>query len=483
MRVVLKSAEYTDFRGIREKLIEFDPVSNTIEQPNGTGKTTLEDGFHWVIESKNSNGDSQFKVQSDNVDDPKTKVTLVLDIDGKEVVLSKTPGKWSFNSIECNKSVFEDFLSNIQSIETLRFLSNPMSFMRLHWESRRNFLTKMFCEKISEDSEFSFFMKSMTISDVRKSKSQAKKIANDGLTKCNTIIGVHEKSIAEVFEIDFLSLKLELSAKTAEIEKLSNFDYNNYYQKQIQLQGLEKDFKRMSDDWKTLNSEYILVKDDSYEKSLGCAQCGTKVPKEKFEELQLRRLDSLSAQLETKKKAIIAKKESNQVVRDAFKIIEKDKPSDTVSEILIQLKSGERLLSAQIAKENDIISLNAKIKDEQTRLDSYAKDILQIDSFMDRFNSFLVDNYYKSINENFDGLFFDVENECRCTNAEGTEYKDFSLSEKINAGVQIVSVLSKKIGLQFPLWIDNRESVTNLYPIDTQVINLKVLDIKNTSKP
>ena len=77
--------------------------------------------------------------------------------------------------------------------------------------------------------------------------------------------------------------------------------------------------------------------------------------------------------------------------------------------------------------------------------------------------------------DNFDGLFFDIENECKCTNVLGTEFKDFSLSERINAGVQIVSVLSKKIGLQFPIWIDNRESVSELYPIDTQIINLKVL--------
>ena len=93
---------------------------------------------------------------------------------------------------------------------------------------------------------------------------------------------------------------------------------------------------------------------------------------------------------------------------------------------------------------------------------------------MDRFATFLTENYFKSINDNFEGLFFDIENECKLTNVIGTEYKRFSLSEKINTGVQIIAALSKKIDLQFPIWIDNRESVSELYPINTQIINLKV---------
>ena len=110
------------------------------------------------------------------------------------------------------------------------------------------------------------------------------------------------------------------------------------------------------------------------------------------------------------------------------------------------------------------------------RLDAFAKEVLDIEAFMDRFSTFLETNYYKSINDNFKGLFFDIEDECRLTNENGTEFKDFSMSEKINAGVQIVSVISEKIGVKFPLWIDNRESVSKLYPIDTQIINLKVLE-------
>ena len=154
--------------------------------------------------------------------------------------------------------------------------------------------------------------------------------------------------------------------------------------------------------------------------------------------------------------------------------MQESKPDDTVPAVLAEIQKGIDYLKIQIAKENDIVLINVKIQDQQTKLDNFTDEVMQIEKFMDRFASFLTDNYFKSINDNFDGLYFDIENECKLTNAIGTEYKRFSLSEKINTGVQIIAALSKKIDLQFPIWIDNRESVSTLYNIDTQIINLKV---------
>jgi len=180
MKVVLKSAEYTDFRGIKKDLIEFDPEVNTIHLPNKAGKTSRKTGFNWVLFGKDSDGKSQFTVESNNAKKPKTNVTLIFDVDGEEIKLSKSPGKWIYNGLEVKKGVFEEMLSNIKSIETMYLLSNPESFMSLHWEIRRNVLTKLFSEKVPEDGEFSFYMKSMSIADIRKTKTQAKKVANDG---------------------------------------------------------------------------------------------------------------------------------------------------------------------------------------------------------------------------------------------------------------------------------------------------------------
>ena len=169
--------------------------------------------FAGLFFSKNSEQSSRFNIAPVGVEKPKTKVVIVMDVDGTEIVLEKTVGKWKYNGLEVNKSVFEDFLANIYNVETLEFLANPLAFMSLHWETRRNYLTGLFCEKVAEDSEFSFLMKSMQISDIRKSKTKQKKDASDGMKRSGIIIETHEKNLEEIQKQDFAGMKTELAVK------------------------------------------------------------------------------------------------------------------------------------------------------------------------------------------------------------------------------------------------------------------------------
>lgn len=475
MKVTLEYAEYNDFRGVHKERIEFNPIEHTIELPNKTGKTTRATGISWVLLGKDFEGNSRFEVESNNTKNkPKTCVTLGFDIDGQKVEMSKTPGKWIYDKFEVKKNVFEDFVSNIQTLEVIEILMNPFAFMRLHWETRRNFLTKLFCEKVAEDSEFSFLMKSMSISDIRKSKTQQKKLANDGLNRSRIVIETHEKGIKETFDIDFLKLKKELSAKKKELEKLSDFDWKKLYEKESKVKTSEHEYNLLVNQWKEKNAEVERVEASTYATSKGCIKCGTKVPEERYNQLKKDHLILIKTQRENLQNEIIEKRKTNALIKKDFEDFGKDKPDETAPAIAKELQEGIDFLNIQIAKEDNIKLLNDKIVAEQEILDGFTDEIMEIEKFMDRFSTFLTENYYKSINDNFDGLFFDIEDECKLTNSQGTEYKYFSLSEKINAGVQIISVLSKKLNIKFPLFIDNRESVTDLYPIDTQVINLKV---------
>lgn len=45
---------------------------------------------------------------------------------------------------------------------------------------------------------------------------------------------------------------------------------------------------------------------------------------------------------------------------------------------------------------------------------------------------------------------------------------------EVNAGVDIINTLSKHYGVYLPMWVDKRESVTELLPSETQIINLSV---------
>ncbi|MCC8076263.1 MAG: hypothetical protein LIO95_10070 [Clostridiales bacterium] len=60
---------------------------------------------------------------------------------------------------------------------------------------------------------------------------------------------------------------------------------------------------------------------------------------------------------------------------------------------------------------------------------------------------------------------------CRAT-VGGVPYSDLNSGEKVNAGLDVIGVLSRASGVRVPLFVDNAESVTSLLDVDTQVIRL-----------
>lgn len=71
---------------------------------------------------------------------------------------------------------------------------------------------------------------------------------------------------------------------------------------------------------------------------------------------------------------------------------------------------------------------------------------------------------------------------CVCT-VNGTPYPDVNAAGKVNAGLDIINAICRDKGISAPIFIDNRESVNQIIPTISQVINLvvstdKVLTIK-----
>ena len=58
----------------------------------------------------------------------------------------------------------------------------------------------------------------------------------------------------------------------------------------------------------------------------------------------------------------------------------------------------------------------------------------------------------------------------------GVPWQDLNTASKVNGGLDIINALSSHFGKSAPVWIDGRESVTELIPTSAQVINLVVND-------
>ncbi|MFB5946082.1 AAA family ATPase [Albibacterium profundi] len=77
---------------------------------------------------------------------------------------------------------------------------------------------------------------------------------------------------------------------------------------------------------------------------------------------------------------------------------------------------------------------------------------------------------FRMFDKTIDGNEFDV---CD-TLINGVPYNDANTASKINAGLDIINVLSSHYGFTAPVWIDNRESVTEIISTRQQVISLIV---------
>ena len=62
---------------------------------------------------------------------------------------------------------------------------------------------------------------------------------------------------------------------------------------------------------------------------------------------------------------------------------------------------------------------------------------------------------------------------CEAT-VNGVPYRDLNTATKLNAGLDIISAISKGVDIEAPIFIDNRESVTNTLDIPNQQIDLVV---------
>ena len=76
------------------------------------------------------------------------------------------------------------------------------------------------------------------------------------------------------------------------------------------------------------------------------------------------------------------------------------------------------------------------------------------------------------------------ENPTCLTTMKGVPYSDVNTASKLQGGIDIINGLSKYYDYSVPMFLDNRESVTEIPATDAQVINLivspehKVLTVK-----
>lgn len=151
------------------------------------------------------------------------------------------------------------------------------------------------------------------------------------------------------------------------------------------------------------------------------------------------------------------------------------------------LENGLHAVRAQLATESTLLSTQRRIAalhEEQRKQAAFQENAERKIELCEDFVRYKVQSIDEQVNSRFKMLRFALYDdringnlrECCNALAQGIPYNDDNLNDgaRINAGMDVIRVLSEHFEIRVPLFIDNAESVTELYPLDTQVIRLVV---------
>ena len=151
MHVTLKKLTLSNFKGIKEKEIDFTEKTN-ISGDNATGKSTIFDAYSWLLWGKDSFNRKDYEIKpydenNDIIHNLESSVVGIFDIDGKEIkferiykeVWSKKRGSntetftgnttdFYINDVPKKKKEYEDEIGKIVTEDEFNLLSNPLYF-------------------------------------------------------------------------------------------------------------------------------------------------------------------------------------------------------------------------------------------------------------------------------------------------------------------------------------------------------------------
>lgn len=250
MRMILKSLHMENFKGVKDKIYEFGKTTR-VSGMNRRGKTTIGAAWYWLTSDKNYELVSNPNIRPDNIEDCIPTVTADVDVDGKEITLSKMqkrkvgkPDKngvskvtitntYEINSVPKTERDFKAYLEEL-GFEFDKFLicSHPNVFtkdlsLKKKQDEMRKYLFTMASEKTDleiaqmdkETADVAKLLESYKFEEIEAMNNASKKKAVEQLDAIpNQIIGL-EKAKVDVDVAEQELAKADLTRRIAECDK------------------------------------------------------------------------------------------------------------------------------------------------------------------------------------------------------------------------------------------------------------------------
>jgi len=244
----IKQIEYSNFKGIKQFTLNADGRNLNIYGDNETGKTTLFDGFIWLLFDKDSLNQSAFEIKPIGQHGLTTTVSAVIDLDGRSTELKKEfYEKWVkergasekvfsghttdyyIDGVPVKKGDYDGLIKSMADETAFKLLTNPLYFNEvMHWTDRRNLLIKV-CGDVNKDDIFGaepklngirLQLENRKIEDHKKVLQARRKDINDKIDRIPIRIDEVNLSMPAITDTDFDSIQTQIDALKQKNEEL-----------------------------------------------------------------------------------------------------------------------------------------------------------------------------------------------------------------------------------------------------------------------
>ena len=247
----LKEMCFVNFKGLRDLKVSFNGAVSTISGHNASGKTSIFDGFTWLLFGKDSQDRKAFDIKTiDNNGKviPKIphEVSAVLSVNGEEVRLCRRFNeKWVkrrgqseeeftgheeerlYNDVPMSLKEWNEKIASLCSEQVFKMITNPVYFVSQKTDVQRAMLFRMAGQISDEDiasnnPDFKELLSSLTgktMEEYKKEVQAKKRRIKENIEAIPDRIDERKRDIASL-SCDFDSIEKELEAKQAELSML-----------------------------------------------------------------------------------------------------------------------------------------------------------------------------------------------------------------------------------------------------------------------
>lgn len=491
MRVIFKTLTLVNFKSLRDITVNFGERTD-ITGDNAIGKTSITEAIPWLLYGMDAFG-SKLDPTPITYEAEETKVSHLLEVDGKELMLGRCLKKnkttYYVNEVPSKAGEFNEVVEKLFDKDLFLSLYNPNYFPLMHWEKQRSMLLQYVTSPVNKEvlkhllgeqsKSLTLLLKKHRLEDIKKihaenkTRLDKKYIAAQSKTKT---LKEQLDQIAPTVALDSLKVEeAQLLKQIKEIEKITDSagDTNR------KINTLNTRIRSMLAEREQMKEDFQRLKDEEIQGS--CRVCKQPLKDESLESAESEKQERIkrfkenyNAQVKQRKELEdeLAKLEYINVSEQLEKVRKLEREREPLLQEIRNHGQYEQLLSqvnlAQAAESETLKSLNESIFILDCVKAFKAKEAeLQAEKVQALFKTLSVRLFEEQKNGEMKNTF-EIE-------LDKKPYRKLSTAEGIRAGLEIRDVLSQQSEIITPVFVDNAESITSFKQPVGQLIVSRVV--------